>query len=83
MFVVPVVPGGMPATIATRSFAWPRRFSFTVTPFAENRDGLRSGATPQVQTQRWLESKGFRLPSVFVVQGSRGRIAAALAGGQR
>jgi hypothetical protein len=37
------------------------------------------GATAQVQTQRWLESKGFALPSVFVVQGSRGRIAAALA----
>jgi hypothetical protein len=36
------------------------------------------GATSQVQTQRWLESKGFTLPSVFVVQGSRGRIAAAL-----
>jgi hypothetical protein len=37
-----------------------------------------AGATAQVQTQRWLESKGFTLPSVFVVQGSRGRIAAAL-----
>ena len=37
-----------------------------------------AGATAQVQTQRWLESKGFVLPSVFVVQGSRGRIAAAL-----
>src|SRR4051794_16609469 len=36
------------------------------------------GATAQVQTQRWLESKGFRLPSVFVVQRSRGRIADAL-----
>ena len=36
------------------------------------------GATAQVQTQRWLESKGFTLPSVYVVQGSRGRIAAAL-----
>ncbi len=36
------------------------------------------GATAQVQSQRWLESKGFTLPSVFVVQGSRGRIAAAL-----
>jgi len=36
------------------------------------------GATAQVQTQRWLQSKGFLLPSVFVVQGSRGRIAAAL-----
>jgi hypothetical protein len=37
-----------------------------------------AGGTAQVQTQRWLESKGFALPSVFVVQGSRGRIAAAL-----
>jgi hypothetical protein len=38
-----------------------------------------AGATAQVQTQRWLESKGFPLPSVYVVQGSRGRIATALA----
>jgi hypothetical protein len=37
-----------------------------------------AGATAQVQTQRWLASKGFTLPSVFVVQGSRGRIAASL-----
>jgi hypothetical protein len=37
-----------------------------------------AGATAQLQTQRWLRSKGFALPSVFVVQGSRGRIAAAL-----
>jgi len=37
-----------------------------------------AGSTAQVQTQRWLKSKGFPLPSVFVVQGSRGRIAAAL-----
>ncbi len=37
-----------------------------------------AGATAQVQTQTWLEAKGFVLPSVFVVQGSRGRIAAAL-----
>jgi hypothetical protein len=37
-----------------------------------------AGATAQVQSQRWLESKGFALPSVYVVQGSRGRIAAAL-----
>src|SRR5262249_46060970 len=36
------------------------------------------GLTAQVQSQRWLESKGFTLPSVYVVQGSRGRIAAAL-----
>jgi hypothetical protein len=38
-----------------------------------------AGVTAQVQTQRWLESRGFTLPSVFVVQGSRGRIASALA----
>lgn len=37
-----------------------------------------AGATAQVQTQRWLSAKGFSHPSVFVVQGSRGRIAAAL-----
>jgi hypothetical protein len=37
-----------------------------------------AGATAQVQTQRWLQSNGFTLPSVFVVQGSRGRIASAL-----
>jgi phosphoglycolate phosphatase-like HAD superfamily hydrolase len=37
------------------------------------------GATSQVQSQRWLVSKGFPLPSVYVVQESRGRIAAALA----
>jgi hypothetical protein len=37
-----------------------------------------AGLTAQLQSQRWLEEKGFRMPSVFVVQGSRGRIAAAL-----
>src|SRR3954471_14746445 len=37
-----------------------------------------AGVTAQLQTQRWLEAHGFRLPSVFVVQRSRGRIAAAL-----
>ena len=37
-----------------------------------------AGLTAQVQSQLWLESKGFPRPSVFVVQGSRGRIAAAL-----
>ncbi len=37
-----------------------------------------AGATAQVQSQKWLETKGFPLPSVFVVQGSRGRIARAL-----
>jgi len=37
------------------------------------------GATVQRQSQRWLQSKGFDLPSVYVVHGSRGRIAQALA----
>jgi hypothetical protein len=37
-----------------------------------------AGATCQIQSQRWLVKHGFPLPSVFVVQGSRGRIAAAL-----
>jgi len=37
-----------------------------------------AGVTAQLQSQRWLESKGFTLPSVYVVRGSRGRIAAAL-----
>ncbi len=37
-----------------------------------------AGRTAQLQTQRWLAAKGFELPSVFVVQGSRGRIAASL-----
>ena len=37
-----------------------------------------AGATAQVQSQRWLASKGFHLPSVFVVSGSRGLIATAL-----
>src|SRR5262249_46729716 len=38
-----------------------------------------AGATAQVQSQRWLRAKGFPHPSVFVVQGSRGKIAESLA----
>jgi len=37
-----------------------------------------AGLTAQVQSQRWLEAQGFSCPSVFVVSGSRGRIASAL-----
>lgn len=40
---------------------------------------LVAGATTQVQSQQWLDAHGFRWPSVFVVQRSRGRIADALA----
>lgn len=37
-----------------------------------------AGRPAQVQSQRWLDRKGFRLPSVFVVTSSRGLIATAL-----
>ena len=37
-----------------------------------------AGQTTQLQSQRWLAANGFALPSVYVVQGSRGRIASAL-----
>ncbi len=37
-----------------------------------------AGATAQLQSQRWLESRGFPLPSVYVVRASRGLIASAL-----
>src|SRR5262245_36157034 len=37
------------------------------------------GATAQIQSQRWLAAHGVPHPSVFVVQGSRGKIAAPLA----
>ena len=37
-----------------------------------------AGATTQLQSQVWLEKHGFRHPSVFVVKGSRGKIADAL-----
>jgi hypothetical protein len=37
-----------------------------------------SGRTVQRQSQQWLERLGFPLPSVYVVHGSRGRIADAL-----
>jgi hypothetical protein len=37
-----------------------------------------AGETTQIQSQRWLQAHGFELPSVYVVSGSRGRIAGAL-----
>ena len=37
-----------------------------------------AGATVQRQTQQWLATHGFELPTVVVVSGSRGRAAAAL-----
>jgi hypothetical protein len=38
-----------------------------------------AGETAQVQSQRWLHTHGFEFPSVFVMNGSRGRVASALA----
>ena len=37
------------------------------------------GDTAQAQSHRWLTAHGFDAPSIFVVHGSRGKIAAALA----
>lgn len=38
-----------------------------------------AGDTAQAQSYRWLAARGFLTPSVFVVHGSRGKIASALA----
>lgn len=37
------------------------------------------GDTAQAQSYRWLKAQGYETPSVFVVHGSRGKIASALA----
>jgi hypothetical protein len=37
-----------------------------------------AGRTVQRQSQRWIQHRGFPMPSLFVVHGSRGRIADAL-----
>jgi hypothetical protein len=37
------------------------------------------GDTAQAQSYRWLAAKGYETPSIFVVHGSRGKIASALA----
>ncbi len=37
-----------------------------------------AGDTCQLQSQRWLARHGFTLPSVFVIRGSRGKVATAL-----
>lgn len=36
-----------------------------------------AGDTAQVQSQRWLRAHGFEFPAVYVLTGSRGRVAAA------
>ena len=37
-----------------------------------------AGDTTQLQTQRWLSAHGFDLPSVYVIKGTRGKVAEAL-----
>ena len=37
-----------------------------------------AGDTTQVQTHRWLVAHGYSLPSVYVIKGSRGKVAEAL-----
>jgi hypothetical protein len=39
---------------------------------------MTAGASAQRQTQRWLAAQGFEHPSVIVVEGSKGKVAAAL-----
>jgi hypothetical protein len=45
--------------------------------FLTSRPDTRGDST-QMQSYRWLVAQGYLTPSVFVVQGSRGKIAAAL-----
>jgi hypothetical protein len=69
---LPEIEVGIVARIAATAAArrWEVIFLTTRPPVA--------GDTVQTQSQRWLEAHGFALPSVFVVQRSRGKIADAL-----
>jgi hypothetical protein len=69
---LPELEPGIIARIAetARTRRWEVLFITTRPPSA--------GETTQIQTQRWLQAHGFPLPSVFVVQRSRGKLADAL-----
>lgn len=69
---LPELEPGIIARIAetARARRWEVLFITTRPPSA--------GDTTQLQTQRWLQAHGFPLPSVFVVQRSRGKLADAL-----
>ena len=71
-FSLPEQEPGIIARIAQTAAArrWEVLFITTRPPSA--------GDTTQLQTQRWLQAHGFPLPSVFVVQRSRGKLADAL-----
>jgi len=67
-----VEPGAV-AQLATaaRTYRWEVIFLTQRPPSA--------GETTQVQSQRWLQAHGFEIPSVMVMRGSRGKVAAAFA----
>jgi hypothetical protein len=69
---LPEMVPGIVARIAeaARARRWEVIFLTTRPPVA--------GETVQLQSQLWLQAHGFALPSVFVVQRSRGKIADAL-----
>jgi hypothetical protein len=69
---LPETEGGIVSRIA--AIAEERRWEVI---FLTSRPSTR-GRTVQRQSQRWLDRLGFQMPSVFVVQGSRGRIADSL-----
>ena len=45
--------------------------------FLTQRPSSSAGETTQVQSQRWLQTHGFDMPSVMVMRGSRGKVAEA------
>jgi hypothetical protein len=69
---LPEIDDGIVADIA--ALALERRWEVV---FLTTRPPVR-GQTTQVQSQKWLQAHGFAMPSVFVVQRSRGLIAQAL-----
>lgn len=69
---LPEIDDGIVAAIA--ALALERRWEVV---FLTTRPRVR-GQTTQIQSQKWLHARGFALPSVFVVQRSRGVIAEAL-----
>ena len=69
---LPEIEPGAVAALAARA-----RFERWEVIFLTSRPET-AGDTAQLQTQRWLDVNGFDLPSVFVVSGSRGKIADAL-----
>lgn len=62
---------------AVREFASLARTHGWEVLFLTQRPGTR-GETAQRQSQQWLQARGFDWPSVFVMNGSRGKVAEAL-----